>query len=157
MKYPEPRNWAPNRLGLSVERDALLEQRVAAIARDEVTIQQRDARIEQLQEQVRLLLARRFGPRRRSCLTGSSGCSTRPRPRRARPEPFVLGALAIDYGRRRVTVGGETVGLTATEYELLRVLSVDAGRVVAYETLLEQVGVGREGARAPVRTGCASS
>ena len=60
----------------------------------------------------------------------------------------MLGALAIDYGRRRVTVGGETVGLTATEYELLRVLSVDAGRVVAYETLLEQVGVGREGASA---------
>ena len=44
-----------------VERDALLEQRAAAIARHEVTIQQRDARIEQLQEQVRLLLARRFG------------------------------------------------------------------------------------------------
>ena len=29
-----------------VERDALLEQRAAAIARHEVTIQQRDARIE---------------------------------------------------------------------------------------------------------------
>ena len=43
------------------ERDALLEQRAAAVARHEVTIQQRDARIEQLQEQVRLLLARRFG------------------------------------------------------------------------------------------------
>ena len=43
------------------ERDALLKQRAAAVARHEVTIQQRDARIEQLQEQVRLLLARRFG------------------------------------------------------------------------------------------------
>ena len=42
--------------------------------------------------------------------------------RHEEPGPFVLGALAIDYGRRRVTVGGEPVALTATEYELLRVL-----------------------------------
>ena len=65
-----------------------------------------------------------------------------------RPEPFVLGALAIDYARRRVTVGGEAVALTATEYELLRVLSLDAGRVVAYETLLKRVWARREGASA---------
>ena len=62
------------------------------------------------------------------------------------PEPFVLGALAIDYARRRVTVDGNSVALTATEYELLRVLSLDAGRVVPYETLLERVWAGREGA-----------
>ena len=66
--------------------------------------------------------------------------------RHEQPEPFVLGALAIDYARRRVTVGGEAVALTATEYELLRVLSLDAGRVVSYETLLERVWTGREGA-----------
>ena len=60
------------------------------------------------------------------------------------PEPFVLGALAIDYDRRRVTVAGEPVALTATEYELLRVLSLDAGRVVTYETLLRRVWQGRE-------------
>ena len=36
------------------------------------------------------------------------------------PEPFVLGALAIDFDRRRATVGGEPVALTPTEYELLR-------------------------------------
>ena len=40
----------------------------------------------------------------------------------------MVGELAIDYGHRRVTVGGEAVDLTATEYELLRVLSLDAGR-----------------------------
>ena len=50
--------------------------------------------------------------------------------RREAPEPFLLGALAIDYARRRVTVGGNAVDLTAKEYELLRVLSLDAGRVV---------------------------
>ena len=32
---------------------------------------------------------------------------------------------------RRVTVAGREVELTATEYDLLRVLSLNAGRVVA--------------------------
>ena len=65
--------------------------------------------------------------------------------RREAPEPFVLGALAIDYERRRVSVGGEPVELTATEYELLRVLALDAGRVVTYDTLLRRVWEKRDG------------
>ena len=64
------------------------------------------------------------------------------------PEPFVAGDIAIDYGQRRVTVGGEAVELTATEYELLRVLSLDAGRVVTFETLLRRVWANRDGANA---------
>ena len=59
--------------------------------------------------------------------------------RHAGAEPFVLGDLTIDYEHRLVTVAGRRVRLTATEYELLRVLSVNAGRVVNYETLLRQV------------------
>ena len=59
--------------------------------------------------------------------------------RREEPEPFVVGDLAIDYARRRATLGGDAVDLTATEYELLRVLSLDAGRVVTFETLLRRV------------------
>ena len=59
--------------------------------------------------------------------------------RREAPEPFVSGALAFDFDRRRVTVGDETVALTATEYELLRVLALDADRVVTYDTLLRRV------------------
>ena len=66
--------------------------------------------------------------------------------RRADPEPFVLGELAIDYDGRRVTLAGRPVPLTATEYELLRVLSLNAGRVVSYATLLRQVWAGRCGA-----------
>ena len=62
----------------------------------------------------------------------------------ARPEPFELGALAIHYESRRVTVARREVTLTATEYELLRVLSLNAGRVVTYEALLRQVWGGRE-------------
>ena len=59
--------------------------------------------------------------------------------RRAIPEPIVLGDLAIDYDRRRVTVAGREVELTATEYELLRALSLNAGRVTTSETLLNRV------------------
>ena len=68
--------------------------------------------------------------------------------RHEEPEPFVLGALAIDYDRRRVTIGGDAVTLTATEYQLLRVLSLHAGRVVAYDTLLGRVWSGRSNADA---------
>ena len=63
--------------------------------------------------------------------------------RREEPELFVLGELAIDYGSRRVSVAGRAVDLTATEYELLRVLSLNAGRVTDYDTLLRQVWGGR--------------
>ena len=59
--------------------------------------------------------------------------------RRANPVPFVLGDLAIDYDRRRVSVAGRPVTLTATEYELLRVLAQGAGRVLTHEDLLRQV------------------
>jgi len=59
--------------------------------------------------------------------------------RRADPEPFVLDKLTIDYDRRRVSVGGLRVDLTATEYELLRVLSLNAGRVLTFDTLMRQV------------------
>ena len=63
--------------------------------------------------------------------------------RRANPVPFVLGDLAIDYDRRRVSVGGRPVTLTPTEYALLRVLAQGAGRVLTHEALLRQVWAGR--------------
>jgi len=50
----------------------------------------------------------------------------------------VLGQLTIRYDQRRVAVGERAVQLTPTEYELLRVLSVNAGRVVTHESLLRQ-------------------
>ena len=64
--------------------------------------------------------------------------------RQADPEPYLLGGLAIHYEERRVSVGGRAVQLTATEYELLRVLSRNAGRVSTSEALLRQVWGGRE-------------
>ncbi|MDE0146853.1 MAG: response regulator [Rhodospirillaceae bacterium] len=74
-------------------------------------------------------------------LTARVGAALR---RIARPEPFSLGTLAIRYEARRVTVAGRPVTLTATEYELLRILSLNAGRVVTYDTLLRRVWSGRE-------------
>ena len=59
--------------------------------------------------------------------------------RHAAAPPFTLRHLAIDYDRRQVTVAGRAVALTATEFELLRVLSQGAGRVLTHETLLRRV------------------
>ncbi|MDE2874339.1 MAG: ATP-binding protein [Gemmatimonadota bacterium] len=58
-----------------------------------------------------------------------------------RPEtgPFVSGDLRIRFDRRRVSVAGRRVALTATEYEFLRVLARNAGRVVTRDALLRQV------------------
>ena len=59
-------------------------------------------------------------------------------------ESFRLGELAIHYENRQVTVAGQPVRLTATEYELLRVLSVNAGRILTYDSLLRQVWTTQE-------------
>ena len=59
--------------------------------------------------------------------------------KRAGPATFTLGELAVDYDARRVTVGGRAVHLTATEYELLRLLSANAGRVMTYEAIIRQL------------------
>ncbi|MDE2663225.1 MAG: response regulator [Gemmatimonadota bacterium] len=73
--------------------------------------------------------------------------------RQAEPEAFVLGDLRISYDRRRVTLAGCTLKLTAKEYDLLSVLSRNAGRVVTYEALLRQVWNRRGGGKpGPVRT-----
>ena len=61
--------------------------------------------------------------------------------RQAEPEPFELGELAIDYERRKVTLAGRPVDLTATEYEVLRLLSAKAGRVLTYHSLLRHAWV----------------
>ena len=68
--------------------------------------------------------------------------------RHREPETFVLGELEVEYERRRVTVGGAEVKLTHKEFELLRLLSVNAGRVVHFETLLRRIWDGRESADA---------
>ena len=53
--------------------------------------------------------------------------------------PFTLGELTINYDRRSAALAGRPLELTATEYELLRVLSLNAGKVSTYDTLLRRV------------------
>ena len=68
-------------------------------------------------------------------------------------EPFVLGDLALDYAGRAVSVAGRPVRLTPTEYDLLFELSVNAGRVLSFDHLLERVwGLEHTGDRRTVRT-----
>ncbi len=55
------------------------------------------------------------------------------------PGPFLLGDLEVDYAGRRVSVAGSPVTLTVTEYELLRQLSVNAGRVLTHDQLLQRI------------------
>ena len=69
------------------------------------------------------------------------------------PRPYALGALAIDYAERRVTVGGRPVELTPTEYGVLYELSAQAGVVVTYAQLLLRVwGTGHSGDAGLTRT-----
>ncbi|MGD9893437.1 MAG: response regulator transcription factor [Dehalococcoidia bacterium] len=49
------------------------------------------------------------------------------------------GPIAIDFVRRRVTVDGEPVRLTPTEFKLLQQLAVNAGKVLSHTELLTKV------------------
>ncbi len=52
---------------------------------------------------------------------------------------FSAGQLAVDLGRRLVTIADREVQLTPTEYELLRALVMQAGKVLTHRQLLRQV------------------
>ena len=89
-------------------------------------------------------------------LTARIGAALRRRasPVRDEPtEPCVLGELAIDYTRRRVTLAGKRVPLTDTEYRLLVELSTDPGTPVTYDELLYRVwGLGGSSDRRVLRS-----
>ena len=56
------------------------------------------------------------------------------------PPPLVTaGELEIDIARRRVTLAGEEVPLTPTEFDILAFLARNAGLVVTQRMILEQV------------------
>jgi two-component system, OmpR family, KDP operon response regulator KdpE len=52
---------------------------------------------------------------------------------------FTSGSLTVDLSRRLVNVSGNEVQLTPTEYELLKVLINNAGRVLTHNHLLREV------------------
>jgi len=54
-------------------------------------------------------------------------------------EPLSFGPLTIDTAARRVTLAGDPVDLTPTEYRLLAALARHAGRILLHDDLLEAV------------------
>lgn len=59
---------------------------------------------------------------------------------------FKTGSLMVDFARREVQVGDQTVSLTPTEYDLLRTLVKHAGKVLTHRQLLHAVwGIAYEG------------
>ena len=54
---------------------------------------------------------------------------------------FTTGELTVDLARHVVTVAGQEVQLTPTEYDLLRVLVTNAGKVITHRQLLHLVWV----------------
>jgi two-component system KDP operon response regulator KdpE len=67
------------------------------------------------------------------------------------------GSVEIDMARRNVTRDGREIHLTPTEYDLLRVLAKDVGRVITHGHLLRSVmGRGYEDATGALRVHIAS-
>jgi two-component system KDP operon response regulator KdpE len=59
------------------------------------------------------------------------------------PAAFVFDDLEIDLGRRLVTLAGERVHLTKTEYALLEALATNPGKLLTHQWLLRRVwGIG---------------
>jgi two-component system KDP operon response regulator KdpE len=52
---------------------------------------------------------------------------------------FHSGDLSVDLVRRIVTVGGRDVKLSRREYDLLRMLVLNAGKVVTHKSLLKEI------------------
>ena len=55
------------------------------------------------------------------------------------PEKFASGRLVVDLQDRSVTVGGEAVKLTPTEYGLLRLFVQHAGRILTHRQILREI------------------
>ena len=61
------------------------------------------------------------------------------RGRTGAPDHLTAGDVTIDLGGYLVLRGGQEVHLTPTEFDLLRVLASEAGKVLTHRQLLERV------------------
>lgn len=52
---------------------------------------------------------------------------------------FTLLDLTINYDRRVVTIGGEEIKLTHTEYDILDYLSQNSGKVLTYSAIIKEI------------------
>ena len=53
--------------------------------------------------------------------------------------PYSAGGLVIDFEKRLVTVDGKEVHLTRVEYKIVSLLAKNSGKVMTYDTLINQV------------------
>lgn len=64
---------------------------------------------------------------------------------KSQDEPILdFGRLVIDLSGRNVDLDGKKIKLTPTEYELLKVLATNVGRVMTHKQLLQQVWGGHQ-------------
>ncbi|MBQ4561150.1 MAG: response regulator transcription factor [Clostridia bacterium] len=52
---------------------------------------------------------------------------------------FELNGMVIDYGRRLVTIDGEEIKLTQTEYNILDFMSHHTGQVMTYTSIINEI------------------
>ncbi len=57
---------------------------------------------------------------------------------------FTMGDLEIDHEKRRVTIAGEEVRFTQTEYNILAVLAEHAGKMMTYSSIIRAVWGGSD-------------
>jgi DNA-binding response OmpR family regulator len=55
------------------------------------------------------------------------------------PQPISVGELRIEPGTREVSYGGKRAQLTLTEFDILRVLAQNAGKVITRDDILKEV------------------
>lgn len=57
----------------------------------------------------------------------------------AETSEFVIGDLSVDVPRRKVSIADQDVKLTRKEFDLLRMLAQNAGRIVTHRQILREV------------------
>ncbi len=59
--------------------------------------------------------------------------------KQVQPDRIEIGDLVIDTARHEVTLSGKVLNLTLKEYELLKLMALNANKVLSREFLIEQV------------------
>ena len=52
---------------------------------------------------------------------------------------FKVGKLSVDIAKHEVQVSGQDIRLTPTEFEVMKVLTMNAGKVVTHRQMLQEV------------------
>lgn len=77
--------------------------------------------------------------------------------RENRDGKFTVGGLSVDFDKRRVYVDGVDVGLTRNEYSIVALLARNAGRVLTYDYIFQDVwGPGTTGSNQTLRVNMAN-